>query len=141
MAQSELHLLFQQMGEVLSGIRTLHDTMEIRQSQTDQLQEMVRSELMVLRRDQRELDEKIECVVFVMHHDIAALRSETSDNTRSIGELVAAVNALQRPISDIVALKTRVAGLVAGISFVGSIMIWLAEPIYRWLIDNKVLRP
>jgi hypothetical protein len=141
MAQSELHLLFQQMGEVLSGIKTLHETIEIRQAQTEQLQEMVRSELMVLRKDQRELDEKLECVVFVMQHDILAVRSGTNDNTRSIGDLVAAVDALRRPISDIVALKSRVAGLIVGVGFVGSIMMWLAEPIYRWLIDNKVLRP
>ena len=141
MAQSELHLLFQQMGEVLTGIKTLHETIEIRQAQTEQLQEMVRAELMVLRQDQRELDEKIECVVFVMQHDISALRNGTSDNTRSIGDLVDAVNSLRRPISDIVALKSRVAGLIVGISFVGSIVIWLAEPIYRWLIDSKVLLP
>ena len=140
MAQSELHLLFQQMGEVLSGIKTLHETIEIRQAQTEQLHEMVRAELMVLRQDQRELDEKIECVVFVMQHDITALRSGSSDNAQSIGELVEAVNALRRPISDIVALKSRVAGLIVGISFVGSIVIWLAEPIYRWLVDSKLLR-
>jgi hypothetical protein len=141
MAQSELHLLFQQMGEVLSGIKTLHETIEIRQTQTEQLHEMVRSELMVLRQDQRELDEKIECVVFVMQHDMTALRTGSNDNTRSISDLVEAVNALRRPISDIVALKSRVAGLIVGISFVGSIVIWLAEPIYRWLVDSKLLRP
>jgi hypothetical protein len=141
MSQSELHLLYQQMGEVLSGIKALHETIEIRQAQTEQLQEMVRAELMVLRKDQRELDEKLECVVFVMQHDVSAVRSGTSDNTRSIGDLVVAVNALRRPISDIVALRSRVAGLIVGIGFVGSIMIWLAEPIYRWLIDTKVLRP
>jgi hypothetical protein len=141
MSQSELHLLYQQMGEVLSGIKALHETIEIRQAQTEQLQEMVRAELMVLRKDQRELDEKLECVVFVMQHDVSAVRSGTSDNTRSIGDLVVAVNALRRPISDIVALRSRVAGLIVGIGFVGSIMIWLAEPVYRWLIDTKVLRP
>ena len=140
MAQSELHLLFQQMGEVLTGIKTLHETMEIRQAQTEQLQEMVRADLMILRNDQRELDEKIECVVFVMQHDITALRSGTNENTKSIGDLVVAVDALRRPISDIVALKSRFAGLVVGLGFVGSVLIWLAEPIYRWLIDNKVLR-
>ena len=141
MAQSELHLLFQQMGEVLSGIKTLHETIELRQAQTEQMQEMVRAELMVLRQDQRELEEKIECVAFVMQHDITALRSGTSENTRSIGEMVTAVNALRRPISDIVALKSRVAGLLVGMSIVGSALLWLAEPVYRWLLDSKFLRP
>ena len=141
MAQSELHLLFQQMGEVLTSIKTLHETMIIRQEQTEKLHEMVRAELAVLRQDQRELDEKIECVVFVMQHDITAVRSGTSENTRSIDELVNAVNALRRPIADIVALKSRAAGLVLGIGFVGSMVIWLAEPIYRWIIDTKILRP
>jgi hypothetical protein len=141
MSQSELHLLFQQMGEVLSGIKTLHETIEIRQAQTEQLHEMVRAELMILRQDQRELEEKIECVVFVMQHDMSALQNGTLENTRSIGDLVTAVNSLRSPISDIVALKSRVAGLVVGMSVVGSILIWLAEPIYRWMVDNKFLRP
>jgi hypothetical protein len=141
MAQSELHLLFQQMGEVLSGIKTLHETIEIRQAQTEQLHEMVRAELMVLRRDQRELEEKLDCVIFVMQHDVTALRSGASENTRSIGNLVAAVEALRRPISDIVALKSRVAGLIFGIGVVGSAALWLAEPFYRWLVDSKLLRP
>jgi hypothetical protein len=140
MAESELHLLFQQMGEVLTGIRTLHETIELRQAQTEQLQELVRAELAVLRQDQRELEEKMECVVFVMQHDVSALRCSTSENTRSIGELVSAVDALRRPITEIVALKSRVAGLVVGVGLVGSAVLWLAEPIYRWVVDGKLLR-
>ncbi len=140
MVQTELHLLFQQMGEVLTSIRNLHETIELRQSQTEQLQELVRSEFCVLRLDQRELEEKMECFVFVMQHDVGALRADTSENTRSIGELVAAVEALRRPISDIVALKSRVAGLIFGAGLVGSTVLWLAEPIYRWLVEMKLLR-
>jgi hypothetical protein len=140
MPQSELHLLFQQMGQVLSGIRTLHETMELRQAQAEQMQELVRSELAVLRQDQRDLEEKMECIVFVMQHDVTALRSVTSENTRSIGDLVAAVDALRRPIAEIVALKSRVAGLIVGVGLVGSAILWLAEPVYRWLIDSKFFR-
>jgi hypothetical protein len=76
-----------------------------------------------------------------MQHDITALRNGAGDNARSIGDLVTAVNALRRPISDIVALKSRVAGLMVGLSVVGSTVIWLAEPFYRWLVDSKILRP
>jgi len=140
MVQAELHLLFQQMGEVLTSIRSLHETIELRQSQTEQLQELVRSELHVLRQDQRELEEKMECFVFVLQHDVGGLRTDSLENTRSIGDLVAAVEALRRPIGDIVTLKSRVAGLVFGAGLVGSAVLWLAEPIYHWLVEMKLLR-
>jgi len=140
MEKTELHLLLQQMGQVLSGIHTLHETIETRQVQAEKLQELVSSELVILRRDQRELEEKIECVIFVMQHDVGALRSGTNENTRSIDELVAAVDALRAPITDIVLLKSRIAGLVFGLGLVGSALLWLAEPVYRWIVDAKLLR-
>jgi hypothetical protein len=141
MEETELHLLCQQMSEVLSGVRSLQQAIELRQAQAEQLQELVRSELMILRRDQRELEEKMDCMVFVMQHDVSALRCGTVDNTRSIDELVAAVESLRRPINDIVLLKSRIAGLIFGIGLVGSAVLWLAEPVYRWFVDTKLLRP
>ena len=141
MAQNELHLLFQQMGEVLNGIRSLHETIELRQAQNEQLQELMRSELLVLRHDQRELEEKMECVVFVLQHDVIALRCGTNENTRSIADLVGAVDALRRPITEFVALKSRIAGLIIGIGLVGSAILWLAQPIYQWLINTRLLKP
>ncbi len=140
MAESELDLLFQQMSELLSGVRNLHDTIELRQAQTDQLQDLVRSELTILRRDQRELEDKMDCMVFVMQHDVSALRCGTVDNTRSIDDLVAAVEGLRKPITDIVLLKSRIAGLIFGLGLVGSVVLWLAEPVYRWFVDAKLMR-
>jgi hypothetical protein len=141
MAQGELHLLFQQMGEVLTAIRSLNETIELRQTQTEKLQELVRSDLLILRQDQRELEEKLECVIFVMQHDVSALRGCTDGNTRSIEDLVAAFEGLRRPMTDIVALKSRLAGLLFGAGVLGSALLWLAEPVYRWVVDSKLLKP
>lgn len=141
MAEEELHLLCQQMGEVLTGVRGLQQAIELRQAQAEQLQDLVRSELTILRRDQRELEEKMDCMVFVIQHDVSALRCGTVDNTRSIDELVTAVEGLRRPINDIVLLKSRIAGLIFGLGLVGSAVLWLAEPVYRWFVDTRLLRP
>ncbi len=140
MAEKELNLLCQQMSEVLSGVRGLQDAIELRQVQSEQLQELVRSELTTLRQDQRELEEKMDCMVFVIQHDVNALRSGTCDNTRSIDELVTAIEGLRRPINDIVLLKSRIAGLIFGLGVVGSAVLWLAEPVYRWFVDTRLLR-
>jgi hypothetical protein len=140
MAETDFAALFQQMGEVLSSVQSLHRTVELRQVQAEQLQELVRSELVVLRKDQRELEEKMDCMVFVMQHDVSALRCGTVDNRRSIDDLVVAVDSLRQPITEIVLLKSRIAGLVFGLGVIGSAVLWLAEPVYRWFVDAKLLR-
>ncbi len=140
MVEKELDLLCRQMGEVLSGVRHLQAGIELRQSQAEQLQELVRSELTIFRKDHRELEEKMDCMAFVLQHDVNALRCGTVDNTRSIDELVTAVDGLRKPIHDIVLLKSRIAGLIVGLGLVGSAVLWLAEPVYRWFVDTKLLR-
>jgi hypothetical protein len=140
MAERELDLLFQQMSELLIGVRNLHETIELRQVQTEQLQDLVRSELTILRRDQRELEDKMDCMVFVIQHDVSALRSGTIENTKSIDDLVGAIEGLRKPITDIVLLKSRIAGLIFGLGLVGSVVFWLADPIYRWFVDAKLIR-
>lgn len=140
MGQSELHLLFLQMGEVLSGIRGLHDTIDIRQAQAEQLHDVVRSDLAALRRDHRDLEEKLECVISVMQRDVGMLRSGVSENARGIRDLVGAVQALRRPVAEIVALKARFAGLLLGAGVVGSGVLWLAEPVYRWVVEARILK-
>jgi len=140
MPDNELHLVSQQMSELLSGLRGLQETIELKQARAEQLQELVRSELATLRHDQRELEEKMDCMVFVIQHDVNAWRCGTVDNTRSIDELVTAVEALRRPITDIVLLKSRIAGLIFGLGLVGSAILWLAEPVYRWFVDTKLLK-
>ena len=135
MAQSEMHLLFLQMGEVLTGIRGLHDTVDIRQAQAEQLHDLVRADLATLRRDQRELEEKFECIVSIVQHEMETLRSGTAEHSRSIGEMIQAIDTLRKPIADILGLKSRVAGLLFGAGLIGSAALWLAEPIYSWLIN------
>jgi hypothetical protein len=140
MAERELDLMFQQMSELLASVRNLHETIELRQAQTEQLQDLVRSELTILRRDQRELEDKMDCMVFVIQHDVSSLRCGTVENTRSIDDLVTAIEGLRKPITDIVLLKSRIAGLIFGLGLVGSVVLWLAEPIYRWFVDAKLIR-
>jgi hypothetical protein len=135
-----MHLLFQQMGEVLSGIRGLHETIDIRQAQAEQLHDLVRSDLATLRRDQHELEEKFDCMVCVMQNDVQALRGSTNDNARSLTALVMAVDALRRPLLEIVALKSRTAGLLFGAGVIGSAALWLADPVYRWFVDIGLSR-
>lgn len=136
MTGSDFNPLFQQMGEVLSGIESLRDTIRLRQSQADQLHEILRADLVSLRGDQRDLEEKLECVICVMQNDLGALRRDTGENARALDHLVLAVQALGRPIADIAALRSRVAGVVFGIGVIGSMALWLAEPVYRWLVED-----
>jgi hypothetical protein len=136
MTGTDLNPLFQQMGEVLSSIESLRDTIRLRQSQADQLHEFLRSDLAGLRGDQNDLEEKLECVICVMQHDLEALRGATRENARVLDHLVLAVQALRRPIADIAALRSRVAGIVFAIGVLGSVAIWLAEPVYRWVVED-----
>jgi hypothetical protein len=135
MAQGEMHLLFEQMGEVLSGIRALHETSDVRQEQAEKHDNLVRFDLAQLRRDQRELEEKFECIVHIVQHEIEVLRVSAADNARSMDDMCVAVEALRRPVAEILGLKARVAGLVFGAGVVGSAALWLAQPIYGWLVN------
>ena len=134
----QMHVLFQQLGEVLSGIRGLHDNIAIRQAQAEQLHDLVRSDLANLRRDQRELEDKFDCVVCIAQHDIDGLRNSSVENTRSIRMLVTSVDALRRPIVDILSLRSRVAAVLFVAGVLGSSALWLVEPIYHWFVDSKL---
>ena len=140
MPQNDMHLLFQQMGEVLTGIRGLHDTIDIRQAQAEQLHDLVRADLATLRRDQRELEEKFECIVSIVQHEVETLRAGTAEHAHSIVQMVHAIEALRKPIAEILGLKSPVAGLVFGAGLIGSAALWLAEPVYGWLVNESFLR-
>ena len=135
MSQNDMHVLFQQMGEVLSGIRALHDMIDIRQAQADQMHELLREELATLRRDQRELEEKVDCIVCIVQHEMEVLRADAAENMRSIGGMIGIVEDLRKPVAEILGLRSRVAGLVFGAGVVGSAALWLAEPIYSWFVN------
>ncbi len=135
MAQTEMHLLFQQMGEVLTGVRALRDTIDLRQAQAEQLHDIVRGDIASLKHDQRDLEEKFECIVFIVQHEMEALRASATANARLSDDMVGAIEALRRPVAEILSLKARAAGLVFGAGLIGSAALWLAEPVYGWIVN------
>ena len=94
-------------------------------------------DVLTVRRDQRDLEEKLDCVICVMQHDLESLRTGALTNAHSVNELLRVVQELRRPVTEIVALRSRVAGLVLGLGLVGSIATWLAEPLYRWMVEQN----
>ena len=139
-SHQELHPLYQQMGEVLQGLRALAETIEIRHTQSERLYDLMRADMVTLRQDQRDVDEKLDCVICVMQHDLESLRNGAAATTRSVDELLRVVQELRAPVSEIVALRSRVAGLVLGLGVLGSVAVWLAEPLYRWIIEQHYIK-
>jgi hypothetical protein len=137
---AELNALYQQMGEVLRGLRALADTIELQDKQTQKMHDLVREDLATLRQDQRDLEEKLDCVVCVMQHDLEALRAGAADSGRSIDEMVNAVHALRTPVMEIMTLRSRAAGLILGMGLLGSALAWLASPFYHWLVEHGLAR-
>jgi hypothetical protein len=140
MTSTDINLLYQQMGEVLRGLRSLGEVIELRDAQAAKLQDLVRADLLTLRQDQRDLEEKLDCVACVMQADVQALRSDASQAGRAMSDLVSAVQALRAPVAEMVALRSRAAGVVLGLGVFGSALLWLAEPVYRWVIEHEYLK-
>jgi hypothetical protein len=140
MSNPDLNTLYQQMGEVLQGLRALGDTIEIRHSQAEKLHDLIRGDMATLRQDQRDLEEKLDCVICVMQHDLESLRTGASANGRAVDELLRVVQELRAPVAEIVALRSRVAGVVLGLGVLGSVAMWLAEPLYRWIVEQHYLK-
>jgi hypothetical protein len=137
---SDLTVLYQQMGEVLRGLRALAETIDIRDSQTQKLHDLVRADLATLRQDQRDLEEKLDCVVCVVQHDLSSLRVGAAEHAQTVGELVQAVQSLRVPVNEIMTLRSRAAGLILGVGLLGSAILWLAEPFYEWVIDRNLAK-
>ena len=137
---TDVNALYLEIGEVLSGLRALAETIEVRDQQTQKLQDLIRAELSTLRQDQRDLEEKLDCIACVMQHDVEALRSGAAESGRSVDDLVQAMLALRGPVQEIIALRSRAAGLLLGAGLIGSALLWLAAPLYRWIIDANVSR-
>ena len=140
MANSEYHTLFQQVGEVLSGVRGLRDMADIRQAQAEQLHDLLRSDLASLRREHGELREKFDCMVLMAQHDLELLRSSADEHSRAIDSLALATEGLRRPVRQILDAKSRLASLLFLAGALGSIALWLCEPVYRWLVDAALQR-
>jgi uncharacterized protein YigA (DUF484 family) len=140
MSGLDINPLYQQMGEVVQSLRALGETIEIRHSQTERLHDLIRADMATLRQDQRDLEEKLDCAICVMQHDLERLRTGASANERSVDELLRVVQELRGPVADIIALRSRVAGLVLGLGVLGSVAMWLAEPLYRWVVEQHYLK-
>jgi hypothetical protein len=124
-----------QLCEVMQGLRALAETIELRHDEAAVLHDLVRADLATLRQDQKYLEEKLDCVICVMQHDLEQFRFGALTSARSVDALTLAVQDLKRPVADIVALRSRVAGLILGLGIIGSAVAWLAEPIYRWIVE------
>jgi hypothetical protein len=140
MTIADLHPLYQQVGEILSGLRALGESIELRQAQTEKLHDFLREDVAHLRQDQRDSDEKLDCVICVMQHDLEKLKTDVAQNAGAITDTLRAVQDINKPVLEIMALRSRAAGLMVGLGVIGSALLWLADPIYRWLILDSVAR-
>ena len=136
----DLGSLYVQMGEVLQGLRLLADAIEVRHAQSERLQDVIRADVALLRHDQKDLEEKLDCVICVMQHDLETLRTGSSARGLAVDEVLRMVNELRAPVAEIVALRSRVAGVLLAFGMVGSVLVWLAEPLYRWAIEQHYLK-
>jgi hypothetical protein len=140
MTEPGLEHIHEQLGAVMQGLRALAETIELRHDQSALLHDLVRADLATLRRDHKYLEEKLDCVICVMQHDLEQFKCGAITSARSVDALTLAVQELRRPVADIVALRSRIGGLILGLGVVGSAVIWLAEPLYRWLVESHYSR-
>ncbi len=124
------------MGEVLQGLRALSGSIEIRASQAEKLHDLLRVDLAILRQDQKDLDEKLDCVICVMQHDLESIRTDGLAHAHEIAKLTQAIKELRRPVAEIIALRSRAAGIILGLGVFGSALGWLVEPVYRWFMEH-----
>jgi len=68
------------------------------------------------------------------------LRTEALVGDGTMHQLVAVVQELQKPVAEIVALRSKIAGLILGFGIIGSAALWLGEPIYRWFVTNNYFK-
>jgi len=136
MTPFDLNPLYQQMGEVLQGLRALSELIEIRAKQTEKLHDLMRHDLAILRQDQRDLEEKLDCVICIMQHDLERIRTEGLSHAGEIAHLAHAVKELRRPVAEVIALRSRAAGLILGLCVFGSALGWVIEPVYRWFMEH-----
>ena len=137
---SQTDFLHQQMGEVVRGLRALAETIDLRDNQVRQLHDIVRADIATLRQDQHDLDEKLDCAICVAQHDLESLKLSAADDRRSVEELVKALQAIRSPVAEMMLLRSRIGGLFIGLAMLGSALLWLAAPFYRWLVDHNLPR-
>ena len=135
MTEADLARIYDHLAELMHGLRALAATTESRHDQAMALHDLVRYDLATLRRDHKDLEEKLDCVICVVQHDLEEFRIGAIAGARAVDALTLAVQELKGPVAEIVAIRSRAAGLILGFGVIGSAVVWLAEPIYRWMIE------
>jgi hypothetical protein len=135
MTETDFARIYDQLAELVRGLRTLATTAELRHDQAAGLHDLIRYDLATLRGDHKDLEEKLDCVILVVQHDLEEFRIGAIAGARAVNALTSAVQELKGPVAEIVAIRSRVAGLILGFGIIGSALVWLAEPIYRWVVE------
>jgi hypothetical protein len=136
----EMRMLYQQLGEVIRGLQALSEMIEVRQAQAERIFELGRVDIVVVRQDQRDLEEKMDCAICIVQHDLEELRSGAKSAACAIERLVETVNELREPVSEIIAMRSRAAGVILGLGIIGSVLLWLVEPFYHWFVEQQYLK-
>lgn len=139
MPASEMNPLYQQIGEILSGLKALHDKVDIRHVQAEKLGDLLQAELRTVKHDQRDLEQKFDGVVYFVKQDVDQLKAATVTTSRSLEELKAAVETLKHPVEEIMALRSRAMGVLLAVSALGSVLVYFFGPLYHWAVDHVSL--
>ena len=135
---ADVNPLYQQMGELLGSLKALHDKVDIRHSQAEKQSEALQAEIRNVKHDQRDLEQKLDGAVYVVKQDVDALKATSSGATRALGDLVAAVDALKKPVEEIMALRARAMGVLLAISTLGSVFLYFFGPLYHWALGHML---
>lgn len=136
MPLSEMNPLYQQIGEILSGLKALHDKVDIRHAQAEKLGDTLQAELRTVKHDQRDLEQKLDGAVYFVKQDVDSLKAATVATSRSLEELTAAVETLKHPVDEIMALRSRAMGVLLALSTLGSVFLYFFGPVYHWAVDH-----
>lgn len=132
--------LYEKIGDVQASIRALHEIIALRAEQADQLHDLMRLELVTLRREQGELDARIDWAVQVIDVERTQGRADRQVQSQDIRQLRDAIQNLKMSVNEMNVWRGRVVGMTALIGGTANLLIWLAEPAYRWCIDRWLTR-
>lgn len=135
---ADVNPLYQQMGELLGSMKALHDKVDIRHTQAEKQSEAVQAEIRNVKHDQRDLEQKLDGAVYLVKQDVDALKATSNGATRALGELVAAVDALKKPVEEIMALRARAMGVLLALSTLGSVFLYFFGPFYHWALSHML---
>ena len=133
---SDMNPFYQQMGELLGSLKALHDKVDIRHTQAEKQSEALQAEIRNVKHDQRDLEQKLDGAVYLVKQDVDAMKQTSSGTTRALGELVAAVDALKKPVEEIMALRARAMGVLLALSTFGSVFLYFFGPAYHWALGH-----